>query len=171
MADPTSDTIALTHLIGEAMSTTPSGTGGTLADWIIKPDLFAQAATRAAEAVEQTYLLIPRTQLEDITHDYELPIEFVEDAAAVESFHVSTAVAKISEAAADGLLIVVRPETHRGPTIEAFGMVPFRLRLTGWRLPDQDPPDPADPDACPHCGATLARCMLVPCATRQTGSV
>jgi len=132
-------------------------------------------------AIERAFLLIPRTQLEPGTVEYLVPRDLADDSPAVASYHAHQMHNAVAASVAEGLLIVTRPvleeadeETRRAHTrafIEDARL--FRLSATGWRIPAPAPApaiDLASDDTCPHCGALLARCMLVPCPTRQTGA-
>lgn len=106
-----------------------------------------QAVADAVEAIERAFLLIPRTQLQDVTHEYTVPRDLAEDDPAVAAYHEMILHQSLAGAAADGLLIVSPPvlaeadeatrRAHPRAFIEDSRL--FRLTAIGWRHPGHFP--------------------------------
>lgn len=106
-------------------------------------------ADMAADAVRHAFVLIPRSETEDVETDLFAPDDLIEDPPAWENYLHAMAANASAEAIRDGLLIISRPTVAEvnppGHFANVTGAQQYKLRALGWRLPDQDPPAPGAP--------------------------
>lgn len=79
--------------------------------------------------LDDAFLTIPRGEITDVEHEYALPRELVEDAAAIDTVHDWRLAEAMTEALRNGLVVIEMPTRHELPRLrpDPMNMVRFKL--------------------------------------------